>query len=376
MNKQLDAKQLKTILFKRVLSTVIGENINQNPKLVGSICDKLGLTYESQLEVINNGKPSVMNAYMKSIMTTIDSVVDDYVINHNGVIRTPYDGELALEAAMEEIVEESDADNLGGTLADMIVDLAERTSNQIKDMAKYVLRLEKNSQDSKKEELLDENAEIEEENQDNGGDSPFEEGDEDGGSEGGESSEDDDPFAGDDSGEGANNQSSAGNGDNPFDESGDSDDGESSDDPFGSTGETQQGETSGEENPFDDGPNGEQKEDQTGSNTKSENPFESVDRIGEIMLSNGKRPFYGLESGELTEFVISNTKEIFYEQMKEVFETHGMESAEYKDLVGKFAKTNKVAMETVIGVISFCSLLGLKYDIDAIRHSDLNILNR
>lgn len=364
--KELDVKYLKSEIFKRVISTIIGDNINQNPKLVGAVCEKLGVTYESQQFHIENAKPSIMNSFTKSIMNTIDMIVDEYVINHNGVIRTPYEGRIAQEAAVEAIVEDSDVDNLGSTLADMIVDLAERTSSQIKDMAKYVLRLEKQSQDSKKEELLEENSEIEEENQDNGGDSPFEEENNDGEGTDGESAEADDPFNSDASSGSFDNGDSSGGSDNPFDDGGDSESEKSEDDnPFG--GSEQEGEGSSDS-----------KEDaqEGGSETKTDNPFESVNRIGDLKLMNGAKPFYGLESGDLTAFITNHTKEIFYDKMKEAFETHGMESQEYRDLVEKFSKSNKVAMETVIGVLSFCSLMGLKCNKDVIKYSELDVLDK
>ena len=403
MYQEIDRGGLKQAYFKKLIGEMIGNNIGQDPKMVGNLCEALNITYESQLPVVENGNGKIMNSFMKAVMETVDRTVDDYIADKKGIIRTPYTGDLALEAALEEMVQSDSEDaSLGSTLADMILDVANRTSNEIKDMAKYVLRLEKETQASKKEELLNENEDIVEEDKDAAGNDPFGENSE-GGSDDQNQGDDDNPFGtgGDDFGgdtgsTGFGDTGDAGS-DNPFGE-GDTgteegDSGESN--PFeGGESESGKGEENKESsNPFDDDGLGEgnegeggdtTSEDQTnpfdepsGENNNQEgqaevkNPFESVNNISMLQLKNGRRPFFGLENGNLTNFILTATKPIFEEKMRAAFESSGPNGDEFLKLSKDFKKSSKIGLEALVGVIGYCSLLGLEYDRSIVRDPEL-----
>lgn len=387
----LDSKYMKEVLFKRIVGEMIGKNTNQSPELTGEVCSRVGVTFESQSHILNETPASVMGSLTKAMMETVNNLVDNYVIEHTGVLWTHLDGVVAQEAAVDEIVKDTEGDALGSTLADMIMDLAERTSTQIKDMSKYVLRLVKQNQEEKKEELLEENEEIENENADDGQD-PFAE---DGGDDGSQSNAEDDGTSdtgfgeGDDTAGNAFDDGASGDG-NPFDDNASEGEGETDTqedgNPFDSEDGNNEGQDNGggEANPFESEStdnSGEQQETPTDKTDNKEmnantNPFESVHSLSDFKLPNGKRPFIGLEAQNLTEFVIANTKPLFEKNMREVFESNGMESVEYQTLLKQFSKANKLTLEATVSVLGYCALLGFKPNLDDIRYPDLYAFKR
>lgn len=373
----LDREKLKEAYFQKTLAKIISKVTGVESELIGPLASNLGITFQSQFEELQKNKPTFMRAYMESMMETIDFTVEKYMVDHNGMYRISADkAHLANESAAEDVFNESDGDDMGETLSDMVEEMLDKKINDIKDIAKLVIRMEKDKQNSEKEQLLDENDEIEEENQEEGSDGEAEDafggtGDNTEGSD----DEGGNPF-GDDGGSSDNTESGDQDdtaGDNPFGDDSSSADGNNNDDggsdnPF-EGGSEQQGEAeeSGNENPFESGDSG----NNTGNGDEgSGNPFESINDISKITIG-GKTPFYSLKNGDLSHFVMSQTRQVFEEPMRKAFDEFGQESVQFKSLTNRLQHTNKIALESVIAIASVAPLLGFKVDLNKIRNWDL-----
>lgn len=381
---ELDRHKLKQNYFERIVGKIISKVSGCESSIAGPLATRLGITYDTQKEFLQMGKPTFMRVYMESLIDTIDNSVEEYMVNHNGMFRIPEDKvHLANEAATDEVFAEDNGDGLGETLSDMVNEMLDKKVEEIKDVAKLVLRLEKQKQDGDKESLLDENAEVEEEDKDDANadfDGEAGEGED---SEASEDGEGGNPF-GEDSGDGdfaEGDDGSSEEDDNPFgdsstDESGDN--GESGgDNPFDAGSEegseTEEGSGDGG-NPFEGGESSEEgsagSEDEGSAEGGTGNPFESVQEISKITIG-GRTPFYGLKNGDMTGFVTGFTRKIFEAPMREAFDQFGQESVQFKELSSKFAKTNKAALESLVGVVSVGQALGFKLDFEKIKAWDL-----
>lgn len=370
----LDRDAIKQNYFEKIVAKTISKITGCESSIAGPLATKLGIKYDVQKEFLQLGKPTFMRAYMESLIDTIDNSVEEYMINHNGLFRIDEDKRhLANEAAADEVFTEDDGDGLGETLSDMVNEMLDKKVEEIKDVAKLVLRLEKQKQDSDKESLLDENEEIEEEDADNenadfdgaDGENSEETGEDEGGNPFGEDSdngdttedsgsgfeENDNPFAGD-ADESTGDDSDAG-GDNPFD-SGSED------------GETEATSEDNGANPFEEQSSGDTGNEDQGSG----NPFESIQDIAKITIG-GKTPFYGLKNGDMTGFVTGFTRKIFETPMREAFDQFGQESVQFKDLTAKMAKTNRAALECLVSVVSVGQALGFKIDMEKVKAWDI-----
>lgn len=370
----LDRDAIKQNYFEKIVAKTISKITGCESSIAGPLATKLGIKYDVQKEFLQLGKPTFMRAYMESLIDTIDNSVEEYMINHNGLFRIDEDKRhLANEAAADEVFTEDDGDGLGETLSDMVNEMLDKKVEEIKDVAKLVLRLEKQKQDSDKESLLDENEEIEEEDADDenadfdgaDGENSEETGEDEGGNPFGEDSdngdtaedsgsgfeENDNPFAGD-ADESTGDDSDAG-GDNPFD-SGSED------------GETEATSEDNGANPFEEQSSGDTGNEDQGSG----NPFESIQDIAKITIG-GKTPFYGLKNGDMTGFVTGFTRKIFETPMREAFDQFGQESVQFKDLTAKMAKTNRVALECLVSVVSVGQALGFKIDMEKVKAWDI-----
>lgn len=383
MNYQLDRDKLRDRYYQKLIGIVIGEATDQSPRLCGSLAHKIGVTYDSQREHLESQAPSYMKAMMESLMDSIDNGVENFYVSRNGIFRTSEEQlPIAMEAAVEAMDSEDGGSTLAGVLSDFLSTLQNFSPTQIKEMSKYVLELEQENQNQEKQEMLDENAEMEEEgkSEDEGSsDDPFGEGGDSGNEEGAgaeEGGDGEDPFG---DAEGGSDDS------NPFGDDGGNDgaDGNSQDgsNPFGegeSEGNPFEGEDSGSGNAGAQGGSegsneGSDNNDQNASEDSegSSNPFESIQSVSFMKLRNGKRPFIGLENGDLSNFCVAATESIFADELKSKFTEFGVESAEYQDIVAKYKKTNKVLMESVISVLGMCAVLGLKPNMDMIKFPDL-----
>lgn len=378
MDYQLDRNKLRDAYYQKLIGIVIGETTGQPAGLCGSLAHKIGVTYDSQRAHLEAQPPSYMKAMMESLMDSVENGVENFYVKNNGIFRTSQEQlPIALEAATEALDSEDGGSTLAGVLGDFLSTLQNFSPAQVKDMAKYVLELEQQNQDQEKKDALDENDEIEENTEPT--EDPFGEG-----GEGNDTNTEEGQAEGDfgDAEGTSGDTGDSGDGADPF--GGDSQS-EDDQDPFGSG--------SSEGNPFEDGAetSGNNEGQDEGSSSKedafadsnnddqaeanddngSENPFESVQEVSLFELRNGKRPFFGLENGDLSRFCSTATKDLFKDTMKEKFEQFGVESAEYQDIVAKYRKTNKVLMESAIATIGICSLLGLKPNMNMIKYPDL-----
>lgn len=378
---KIDHNQLKNAYFNRLIGNITATSIGQESSLCSSVMEKIGVTFDKQYQFIKDKKPSIMQVAIEALMKTVDLSVDKFLIERNDMISIEESkSQFALEAATEELYNLDEGDTLGGTIADMVMDVGNRTSEQIKDLAKYVLRLEKQVQDNKKEELEEENEIISEENKENldGDSDPFGEGSDDetntenGDGAGGDFTEgDDNPF-----GEGTTEPGNTSGSDDPFGTPGNNepnaDQETSGDNPFeGSTGDTgteqQENDKKKEDdsNPF--GTETQEPEDKT----TTENPFESLTNISDFSFNNGMKPFTGLESGDLTRFILANTSLLFKDKMKETVEQFGTESVQYNQIRANFQKTNKIVMEASVGCLSMAALLGFRINPNVIKYPEI-----
>lgn len=373
----LDRDVIKQNYFERIIAKTISKVSGCESSITGPLATKLGIKFDTQKEFLQLGKPTFMRAYMESLIDTIDNSVEEYMIKHNSMFRIDESKvHLANEAATEEIIAEDDGDGMGETLSDMVNEMLDKKVEEIKDVAKLVLRLEKQKQDNDKESLLDENEEIEEENTDS------ENADFDG--EDGENSEDTDDGeeGGNPFGEDSDNGDTFESGDtgteesgNPFEGTSDESTGDDSDaggdNPFDSGSEESEGEAAPEDNggsnPFEESSGDSSNE---GEAEGSGNPFESIQDISKITIG-GKTPFYGLKNGDMSGFVTGFTRKIFEAPMREAFDQFGQESVQFKDLASKMNRTNRAALESLVAVVSVGQALGFKIDMERVKAWDI-----
>lgn len=373
----IDADVIKQKYFEKIMGGVMARLTGCEAMLAGPMATKLGVNFCNQSQNLKQGKKTFIRAYMESLIETIDFRVDKFVIEHNGMYRIDSDKmHLANEAAAEDVFSEDEADDMGGTLSSMLEEMLDKKLNDVKDIAKLVIRMEKEKQDNDKDALLDENDEIEEENQEEGTEEQEDAFGGEGDSESPEGDEGGNPFDGDSGEDDASSGDSEGseNSDNPFGDSSDDSSGEEgtsggSDNPFESEDNGGSSEGNGSSNPFE-----ESGSTYSGDGDKAEggsgNPFESISDISAITIG-GKQPFYSLKRGDLSNFVASQTRLIFEEPMRKAFDEFGQESVEFKSLTRKLQHTNKAALESVIAVAAICPLLGMPVDVNKIRNWDI-----
>lgn len=372
MNNNLDRQELKNAYFLHILSSITSEITHAPKDLVSSLNEKLGVSYESVLECANDPLTpnSLAKNVLKGLVNTVEDGVESYydnrIIRHNGIVPN-----LSLEAAMEEL----DTENGGSTLATVISDFLSTLQNfspaQIKDMSKVVLDIEKENQDQEKQRELgsDEDDDIDT-NEDT---DPFGEGDNDESQEESNGSDDtedgnnnQDPF-GDTSGNDSGNAESE-DGDNPFG------DGGSSSNPFDDEGETSEDENKenkgkGSEENGDEDKNGDDSQ-AFADDTTTKNAFESVQEIGDIKVG-GIGVFAGLVNGDIRKFCVTSADTLYKKEMQSIFETVGVESAEYTNLAKAYKKSSTALFNTAVGVLSVNRLLGINMNMDVIKYPEL-----
>lgn len=369
----IDRNHMKQKYFERIVGQIISNITGCESAIAGPLATELGITMEAQAEHLSTCKPTFMRAYMESLIETVDGSVERWMIEHNGNFRIDADKQhLAQEAAEEDLFTEDNGDGLGETLSDMVSEMLDKKVGEIKDIAKLVLRIEKEKQDGDKEEALDENNEIEEEDgedesgafgedgegeEDGEGGNPFgEEDNNDGDSDDGDASSEDsgNPF-GEDSANSTGDDSDSGSG-NPFD------------DGDGQGGSSEGSESSGD-NPFE---GGSENQESNSGDEGSGNPFESIQDVSKITIG-GRVPFYSLKNGDLSGFVTGYTRKIFETPMREAFDQFGQESVQFKDLAKKMRNTNRIGLEALISVVALGTAMNFKLDMTKVRNWDLYV---
>ena len=387
MSIKLDILPLRDKLTTRVFGALVSKfNPSTNERVNASALESLGLTYEYLQDKIERRPKNVLTPVLTTALEHIDYMAEKYTMDNNCSFKTTeerFNKGIAMEDATEEAFEVEDGDITSGIIADMIDDLSKKHSTEIKDLAKYILKLEKEKQgddramaEEEDEDYVQEDntfePDSEDDNKDGEGDSDNPFGDdtntEDGQSESGEGEQ------------GANNDDS-----NPFgDDSGDNgDSGEtdsSSDDsnPFGEdNSDNQEGSDQGGGNPFDESGSEESGNDDSDSsssdagdsNLNSDNPFESF--MASISKGGNKSELLrlvGIESGDVLSYVNNTVSMEYKSDMQKIFEEYGMESAEFKAKQNEYVKVSETAVESICASIATMFGLGLPLDLGRLKY--------
>lgn len=387
MSIKLDILPLRDKLTTRVFGALVSKfNPGTNERVNASALESLGLTYEYLQDKIERRPKNVLTPVLTTALEHIDYMAEKYVMDNNCYFKTTeerFNKGIAMEDATEEAFEVEDGDITSGIIADMIDDLSKKHSTEIKDLAKYILKLEKEKQgddramaEEEDEDYVQEDdtfePDSEDDNKDGEGDSdnPF----------GDDTNTEDDQSESGEGEQGANNDDS-----NPFgDDSGDNgDSGEadnSSDDsnPFGEdNSNNQEGSDQGGGNPFDESGSEESGNDDSNSsssnagdsNLNSDNPFESF--MASISKGGNKSELLrlvGIESGDVLSYVNNSVSMEYKSDMQKIFEKYGMESAEFKAKQNEYVKVSETAVESICASIATMFGLGLPLDLGRLKY--------
>lgn len=379
--------RVKTKILKSVLTK--GFKNEATPNFNGAMfVELLGGSFESVNERLNEIPfPSETQAILKAVVKTIDTKVDNYASKKNYQLfsleadenedeekedeEVAKDAEFELEKGDDPDVDTSSfdssstaSDNLGDAIKSMCIDLADKQADEIKNLAKTILKLEKIKQDqdlaSKKEEsgeFVEDSGEEPKDNKDedgeNGGDNPFGDDSSDSGDESG-----DNPFADGDSGE-----SSGDNEENPFDKEDNGDEGgeSSGDNPF-EGGDSNGGESS--DNPFDD-----PEEDD-----KAEAGFESNLEYSDLQIrllgAPGRvKPLGRLEKGDIVNYAKYISNKVLDSELEKSYASESQE--DLTKSMDKYKKLTKSLIFSMTDTLAMGSAIGLRMDMDVVKYPHL-----
>lgn len=396
MSKFIDLDQerlsrVKTLMFKEVMDKAFKTNVSKN--FSGScLLDLVGGSMESMRESLNTiENPTQMQGIIKAVITTIDNKVDNYAskkgyrlysMEADETSTEEEDDQTVFDDADTEIQKGDDqaidtdsfdsangsTDALADTVKELFEDLAQKQAEEIRNLSKTVLKLEKIKQDEELKnrkaedgEFIDE-ADSTEENKDKSeegsgeGDSgnPFGDGSED--NQGDDSSEGGNPFG--DSGDEGSEGESGEEGGNPFDSgSGDSSDGGDESNPFGDSGE---GGESEESNPFDDE-----------SSDDGEASFESMidyPNLRTTLLGSKHKysPFDGLTKGDIKNYAKYISNEIMGEKLSSAYASESMN--ELNSNLDKYKKLTGNIIKMMSDTLAVSAVIGLPIDKDRIKY--------
>lgn len=391
MTMNLDILSLRDKLTTRVFGTLVSKfNPRTNEKVNSSALESLGLTYEYLKERMDRRGNNILTPVLQTALEHIDYMAEKYVMDNNCVFKTTeerFNKGFSLEDAGDAAFEVEDGDITSGIIADMIEDLSKKHSTEIKDLAKYILKLEKEKQGDdramaneddddyvQEDDTFNPDAEGNNKDGEEGSDNPF--GDDSNANEGepepgeGEPNTNDDdsnPF-GDGSGDGS--EPSGDSNSNPFGD----DNGDSQTDDNSNNNENTDGE---EGNPF--GGDGENKSNNDGSdndgadngdsNLNSDNPFESfMASISKGTPNSSLLGSVGIESGDILSYVNNTVSKEYKSDMQKIFEEYGMESNEFKSKQTEYVKVSETAVESVCASIATMFGLGLPLDLGRLKY--------
>ena len=353
---------MKNRILQHILSKAIctAHNKADNKILIAcmeGVMEDLDIDYDSLLKDSKNISDTRIG---KSIIVPLLETVD--------VLNTAVDikkGKLMLENTIIEDLDETsftlameaaDSNLLGDAIGVMLSDLLEKDVPEAKDLAKQIIEIEKNYQDSQKEEevgssdefatdLEDEDMDEKDENDSDGNSDDNDSGDDNKSGDKDNSAEDNDESS-------DNNDSSN---DNPF---GDSDKGSDESSEDSSSGESKDEEESKDVNPFDT----DDSEDKKESNKNGNENFVTKDlsNLKVVVpglekcilqqsreLSYSTNPFKNLKNGALLEYSLHATESIFVPVLEDTRVMYGIESSEYVNKVSLFKNTTKTTLEAV-----------------------------
>lgn len=384
--------RVKGKMLKKVLSKALSNSIT--PNFNGALyVELLGGSFESVQDKVNSIPfPSEAQAVIKALVQTIDTKLDNYAAKKNYKLYALEADEDSTEEDTDEAVFEdvefetekgddanvdtasfdastSASDSIGDAIKTMFEDLANKQADEIKNLAKTVLKLEKVKQDEdlkeKKEEsgefLEEDESDENKENEENKDNNEGEFGEEGGSEEG------DNPF-GDDSEDGSDD-SNDDSGENPFDKSDDSD---SSDNPFddnqeGGNEESGDGTSEeGSENPFEDG--------SSEGEDKAEGGFESCREYSEIESTllgtpNKVNLFKNLRKGDVINFSKYLSRKMLDTELSKSYASESQEDLEKS--MSKYKTITKSLIKSVSDTLAMGHAIGLEMNIDYIKYPHL-----
>lgn len=384
--------RVKNLMLKSILSK--GLKIESVPNFNGNIyANLLGASFESIQENVDSVPfPSDSQAIIKAVINTIDTKLDSYAAKKNYKL-------FALEAEEDSTEEDDDqtvfedaefetqkgeedldtssfdssttaSDGIAEAIKSMFEDLANKQSNEIKNLAKTVLKLEKVKLDedlsAKKEESGEFEDEIpdDEDKEDKEGKENEGEGDEGGFGDEGTDGDGDNPFA-DDSSE------DEGSEENPFDSpdnngsDDDNPDNSEGDNPF-EDGEGDSGEKEEGDNPFEDG-----SDDKSGEGEAS---FESIREYSEIEATilgtkNKNNLFSNLNRGDIINFSKYVSSKAMENELERAYASEAQEDLDKS--LNKYKKLTSQLIKSVTDTLALGNAIGFKMDMDYIKYPHL-----
>ncbi|MGL5315659.1 MAG: hypothetical protein ACRC92_20560 [Peptostreptococcaceae bacterium] len=368
--------------------------------------------------------PTEGQIILKTIANTINDSVENYVVKKNGKLYAmEADEDLTEDEEVDFAVDESekelgndDVDTesfdsptsstnaLSDLVASLFTNLAEKNPDEIKNLAKTILKMEKDNQDKKIDETKEEDGDFVSEDDDKEAEEGNDEGE---GSEGfGDDTSDAGGFDGGDDfsfdGDGDGDDSGS---DNPFDTPDNGGDGDESD-PFGgeegdsSEGGNDEGEggfdgNSEEEeggNPFDGGSgegDGGDSGDVSEGDTENVNPFDNdsgfeqqkekrtyssynklpIRLYGAENLTEAVYPLGDLNPGDVLAFASFIVKPTFKDQLESSYAKE--DKTEFKEVQAKYATTTKNITESLAATLAFTAKMGIAINSNFIKHPDL-----
>ena len=361
--------RVKDMMFQKILDKGFKTNVSKN--FSGScLLDMVGGSMESfkeRMDAIPN--PSQMQAIIKSIMKTVDVKLDNYASKKNYQL-------YALEADENSTEEEDDktvfddadieiqkgddpsidtesfdsstgsSDALAETVKELFEDLAQKQADEIRNLSKTVLKLEKIKQDEELKSRKEEDGEFIDEVPDEDKEETKKDTEE-------KTEEGSNPFGDGEEGD---------EGSNPFGEKSNEPDDTEDSNPFESNGEETK-ESEGDD-PFNEG---------SSEGEDNSNPFDEPQEDGEasfeslvdypilttrIMGSGYKyRPFEGLTKGDIKNYAKYISNEIMGESLKSAYSSESVEElnkemSKYKQMTGNIIKmmSDTLAVSAVIGL--------------------------
>lgn len=387
MTMNLDILPLRDKLATRMFGHIVAKfNPGTNPKVNASALESLGVSYDFLKRQLETRPKNILSPILQTALESIDMAAEIYVMDHNCVHKTTeerFNAGIAMEDASDMAFEEEDGDITSGVIADMIEDLSKKHSTEIKDLAKYILKLEKEKQDDDRAMAEEENkdyvqeddeTENEDQNSKNGTDNPFDDG---------ENTEEDEQKSGEDE------QNTVADDTNPFDDNGGDQssgnkntDNESNSNPFDegkqdNKEEDHNDQSENKENPFSENSTSESgndgssddNNDTSNNNLNSDNPFESyMADISKGRYNDNIFKLIGIESGDIISYV-NNTVSLEYKNdMQKIYEEFGMESDQFKAKQKEYVKVSETAVESICASIATMYGLGLPIDLGCIKY--------
>lgn len=412
MRVAIDGSKLRDAYAARVFGELIQKI---NPKTYGKINAStlkiMGFNYDMARESLSLIPHYPTSIALESLLDGIDAAVDDFTLRKGYITTTEEryaNKQAAYEDASEVVFEEEDGDYMSDIISEMIKDLSDKHHEEIKSLAKYILKIEKEKQSEDKAAAEEDNDDyVEDDEFANLGEKEGESGADEKSGEGDTGSDASNPFGSDaDNGEG-----SEGAGQDGGSDSGNTFDG--GDDSTTDT-DSSEGSSSGDDNPFggDSSAEGDTEKDKSSGDSEGGNPFggDSSDGNGdsgnsdggntfdnssssdddnvESSSSSGGNPFesatgfklsdinndnlfavLGIESGDIRSYVGSYVGNFMKDELEDAYKSYGIESAEFAKKKSEYKAISQLAIESVCATIATMYSFGIKVDTSLIKYN-------